>query len=165
MLTVRDQHVGDRILRVRRLPPLAEACENRYSPVESLARLFEASLVEERHAEQEGDPAEADVISELAEKRLALVEQVPTLIEIRLIEAEDSKRPLDLAFVVSFAGDLQALAGVLPSHLALAQVRRRERGGAERIRSEPRVEVSRTVERRDKPRFQLPQAGLRPQGP
>ena len=62
------------------------------------------------------------------------------------------------------AGDLQAFVGVLPRHLALAQVRRRERGGSERIRSEPRVEVSRPVERRDEPGFQLLQAGLGPQG-
>jgi hypothetical protein len=144
--------------------PTAEAAA-RPRPARGRPPPAEPCLVEERHAEQEGDPAEARIVTELAEKRLALVEQAPTLIEIRLIEAEDSKCPLDLALVVSFAGDLQALAGVLPRHLALAQIRRRERGGAERIRSQPGVEVSRARERRDEPRFQLPQAGSRPQGP
>ena len=65
VLTVRDQHVGDRILRVRRLPLPAESCEDRYSSVERCACLVEVLLVEERHAEQEGHRAEAGVDSRL----------------------------------------------------------------------------------------------------
>src|SRR5581483_2939087 len=107
VLAVRDQHVGERILRVRRFPPPAQPSEQRHGVVEGLACLCRASLVEERDAEQEGDPAEAAVVSELPEKRLALVEQAPALVEIRLVEAENSERPFDLTLVVSFARDLQ----------------------------------------------------------
>ena len=161
----RHQRVADRDLRVRRLPPPPKLAEERCRLLERPPCRVEASLVHEIHAAKVGDPAEPSLVAELAQKALALVEQPPTFVEIGLVEAQDAKRPLDLALVVPLTRESEALASIRSRDLGLTEVRSRERRGAQRLPSKVGIGVGRSFERGREPSVQLPQARARPETP
>src|SRR6478609_8699169 len=98
-----QQRVADGDIGVGRFPPPPELAEKRRGLLEHLPCRVKASLVHERQAAQVRDPAEPSLISELAREALAVVEQFPALGEVWFVEAQDAKRPLDLALVIAFA--------------------------------------------------------------
>ena len=55
------------------------------------------------------------------------MEQSPALVEIGLVEAQDAKRPLDLALVAPLARESEALASISSRDLRLTEIRSRER--------------------------------------
>src|SRR6185437_14071985 len=133
--------------------------------LERLLCSVKAALVHVGHAAEVGDPCEPGFVPELAQKALALAEQPTPLVEVRLVEAQDAKRPLDLALVVPLARQGEALASISSRVLGLAQICCCERYGAQCLASEVSVGIRRSFERGREPSAQLPQARTRPETP